>query len=161
MASYFWERRREGEPTPTYLGRVLDELGFPDMARRAREGHFDDYFAPPEVADGMEILRLYNFSDHPSHERQIQGITSVNSRPALTQVTSEEGVSFVRGRRIEIEFDEEQFAGGGAYLFASLLERFLGLYVSMNSFTILAARTSQRKEPFRAWPPRTGNRVLV
>ena len=39
---------------------MLDALGFPDMARRAREGHFDDYFAPPEVADGMEILRLYN-----------------------------------------------------------------------------------------------------
>jgi len=109
----------------------------------------------------QEILRLYNFSNHPFHERQIQGILSVTSRPALTQVTSEEGVSFVRGRRVEIEFDEEQFAGGGVYLFASLLERFLGLYVTMNSFTILAASTRQRKEPFRPWPPRTGNRVLV
>ena len=79
----------------------------------------------------------------------------------LTQITSEDGVSFVRGRRIEIEFDEEQFAGGGVYLFASLIERFLGLYVSMNSFTVLAARTRQRKEPLRQWPPRTGNRVLV
>ncbi len=67
----------------------------------------------------------------------------------------------MRGRRVEIEFDEEQFAGGGVYLFASLLERFLGLYVTMNSFTVLAARTRQRKEPFRPWPPRTGNRVLV
>jgi hypothetical protein len=56
-----WERRREGEQTPMYLGRVLDDyLGLPDMARRAREGHFDDFFAPAEVADGMEILRLYN-----------------------------------------------------------------------------------------------------
>jgi type VI secretion system protein ImpG len=109
----------------------------------------------------QEILRLYNFGDHPFHERQIQGIVSLDSRPALTQVTSEEGVSFVRGRRVDIEFDEEQFAGGGVYLFASLLERFLGLYVTMNSFTILAARTRQRKEPFRPWPPRTGNRVLV
>lgn len=108
-----------------------------------------------------EILRLYNFGDHPFHERQIQGILSVNSRPALTQVTSEEGVSFVRGRRVEIEFDEEQFAGGGVYLFASLLERFIGLYVTMNSFTVLSARARQRKEPFRPWPPRTGNRILV
>lgn len=60
-AAVEWGRRRPGEPTPTYLGRVLDEyLGLPDMARRAREGHFDDFFAPAEVADGMEILRLYN-----------------------------------------------------------------------------------------------------
>lgn len=58
--SYWWERRRAGEQTPEYLGRVLDALGFPAMARRAREGHFDDFFAPAEVADGMEILRLHN-----------------------------------------------------------------------------------------------------
>ncbi|MDQ3934685.1 MAG: hypothetical protein M3340_08660 [Actinomycetota bacterium] len=37
---------------------MLDECGLPDLARRAREGHFDDYFAPAEVADGMELLRL-------------------------------------------------------------------------------------------------------
>jgi hypothetical protein len=28
------------------------------MPRRAREGHFDDFFAPPEVADGLELHRL-------------------------------------------------------------------------------------------------------
>lgn len=56
-----WERRRPNEPTANYLGRVLDEyLGLPRMAKRAREGHFDDFFAPPEVADGMEITRLVN-----------------------------------------------------------------------------------------------------
>jgi type VI secretion system protein ImpG len=113
------------------------------------------------VAALREILRLYNFADLAFHERQIQGITNVSSRSALTQITSEEGVSFVRGRRVEIEFDEEKFTGGGVYLFASLLERFLGLYVSLNSFTILAARTRQRKEVLRQWLPRTGNRVLI
>lgn len=56
-----WERRRPDEPTPTYLGRVLnDYLGFPAMARRAREGHFDDFAASREVADGLEIMRLVN-----------------------------------------------------------------------------------------------------
>lgn len=56
-----WERRRPGELTPIYLGRVLDDyLGLPAMARRAREGHFDDWSAPAEVADGMEIVRLVN-----------------------------------------------------------------------------------------------------
>jgi hypothetical protein len=55
---YWWERRREGEMTPEYIGRVLDELHFPGMAKRARLGHFDDFFAPAEVADGMELHRL-------------------------------------------------------------------------------------------------------
>ena len=51
--------RRPGEQTPNYLGRVLDWVGgLGDMPRRAREGQFDDRFAPPEVADGLEILHL-------------------------------------------------------------------------------------------------------
>jgi type VI secretion system protein ImpG len=109
----------------------------------------------------QEILRLYNFSDLAFHERQIQGIVSVNSHPSLTQITTDGGVSFVRGRKVEVEFDEEHFTGSGVYLFASLLERFLGLYVSLNSFTTLATRTRQRKDLLRQWPPRAGSRVLV
>jgi hypothetical protein len=54
-----WERRRAGELTTEYLGRVLDEhCGLPEMAKRARRGHFDDFFCPPEVDDGMNIHRL-------------------------------------------------------------------------------------------------------
>ena len=58
--------------------------------------------------------------------------------------------------------DEEQFAGGGAYLFASVLERFLSLYASINSFTALTVRTQQRGTiPLRRWAPRAGCRALV
>jgi hypothetical protein len=54
-----FERRRKNELTTEYLGRVLEDyLYFPEMAKRAREGHFDDYFCPPEVDDGMNIHRL-------------------------------------------------------------------------------------------------------
>jgi hypothetical protein len=68
---YGFERRRPGELTPNYLGRVLDDyLGLHDMAKRARQGHFDDFFAPPEVADGLEILRLHN--ELRKHARNMQ-----------------------------------------------------------------------------------------
>ena len=33
------------------------------------------------------------------------------------------------------------FSGGGLFLFATVLERFLSLYCSVNSFTRLIART--------------------
>jgi len=62
---------------------------------------------------------------------------------------------------VDIEFDEEQFVGGGTYLFASVIERFLGLYVSLNSFSQLAARSRQRKEVVWEWPPRAGQRLLL
>jgi hypothetical protein len=52
---------------------VLDWLGLNDMARRARGGHFDDFFAPREVADGLEILRLYNELRAAARALQLSG----------------------------------------------------------------------------------------
>ena len=66
-----------------------------------------------------------------------------------------------RGTRVEIEFDERQFVGGGVYLFANVLDRFLGSYTSINSFCQLAARTSQRKEPLGEWTPKAGYKPLI
>jgi type VI secretion system protein ImpG len=63
--------------------------------------------------------------------------------------------------RAEIEFDEEQFVGGGVFLFASVLEYFLGLYATLNSFSQLCARTKQRKGVLREWLPRAGQRILM
>jgi type VI secretion system protein ImpG len=113
-------------------------------------------------ADALqEILRLYNASGSPAGEQQIQGIVGLRSRPSFARVASDQGLSFVRGLRVELELDEEQFAGGGAYLFASVLEHFLGLYVSINSFSLLSARTRQRKGDLRVWPPRAGWKALL
>lgn len=109
----------------------------------------------------QEILNLYNFSDSPYLKRQIQGIVSLNSRRRLAPVSSEQGIAFARGTRIEIELDEDQFVGGGVFLFLSVLERFFALYTSMNSFTQLVAMTKQRKEVFKEWPPRSGSGILA
>jgi type VI secretion system protein ImpG len=108
-----------------------------------------------------EILRLHNFADVPSAERQIEGLVNVRSEPAHSRVVNEYGISFARGRLVEVEFDESQFAGGGVFLFASVLERFLGMYVSLNSFSMLTARTQQRRMPLREWGPRSGWKTLL
>jgi type VI secretion system protein ImpG len=108
-----------------------------------------------------EILRLYNFSDSVHLEKQIQGISEISSRRHFARVVSENGIAFVRGTQVDVLFDEEQFVGGGVYLFASVLEHFLGLYVSMNSFSQLIGRTVQRKEVMVEWPPRAGQTVLL
>ena len=86
---------------------------------------------------------------------------NVRSEPTFTRVTSEHGLSFARGRLVEIELDEEQFTGGGAYLFASVMERFFALYASITSFTSLVARTRQRKRELARWAPRAGSKTLV
>ncbi len=109
----------------------------------------------------QEILSLYNFSDSPDLRKQISGIVGLASRPQVTPIVSEHGISSARGTRVELELDEEQFAGTGVYLFSNVLERFLGWYVSMNSYCQLAVRTKQRKEFLREWPPRSGQALLI
>ena len=85
----------------------------------------------------------------------------IRSRPHFARLVSEQGVSFARGLRIEMEIDEDQFTGGGAFLFAAVLERFFGLAASLNSFTQLSVTTPQRKEGLHEWEPRSGRRILV
>lgn len=109
----------------------------------------------------QEILRLYNFTDSVYLEKQIQGIVKLDSQWHFARVVSENGIAFARGTRVDVLFDEEQFVGGGVYLFASVLEYFLGLYVSMNSFSQLVARTQQRKEVLKEWLPRAGQSILL
>lgn len=117
------------------------------------------------TSDGVnafrEILRLHNFTGSLSAEKQIDGILSLTAEPKFARLASDHGVSFARGTRIEIEIDEHQFTGSGAYTFASVLEVFLGLYTSINSFSQLAVRTRQRKRLLKQWPPRSGQKILL
>ena len=104
-----------------------------------------------------EILKLYDFDDSPATRQQINGIVSLQAQ----HVTKRIGQSFCRGVQVTIEFDEDKFVGTGLYLFASILERFLGQYVSVNSFSQLVAKTVQKKGALKKWHPRNGNRVLL
>jgi type VI secretion system protein ImpG len=109
----------------------------------------------------QDILRIYNFTGSLSAEKQINGITTMRSSPHFTRLVSENGISFARGVRVEIEFDEEQFVGSGIYTFAAVLDVFLGLYASLNSFSQLVVRTRQRKGVFKQWPPRAGQKPVL
>lgn len=109
----------------------------------------------------QEILKLYNFSDSRHSAKQIDGITGVRSHRQFARVISENGISFTRGIHVDLDVDEDQFSGSGVFLFASVLEYFLGLYATLNSFSQLAVRTRQRKEILKEWPPRAGQRILM
>ncbi len=113
------------------------------------------------VQDGesalKEILKLYDFDNSPTTRQQIDGIASLSSQ----HVTKRIGQSFSRGVQVTVEFDEEKFVGTGLFLFASILERFLAQYVSVNSFSQMVVKTLQQKEIVKKWMPRAGNQVLL
>jgi len=109
----------------------------------------------------QEILKLYDFTGSAFASKTVEGIVDLKSERRFARVVSEEGIAFARGNRVDLELDEEQFVGGGVYLFASVIENFLALYASLNSFSQLTATVRQRKEVLREWPPRAGRRILM
>lgn len=109
----------------------------------------------------QEVLKLYDFADSAVIRQQIGGITNLTSRRVVGRPASMPWNGFCRGIEVTIEFDEEKYVGSGLFLFASVLEKFLGLYASLNSFSQLIATARQRKEPLKRWPPRAGDQILL
>ena len=65
----------------------------------------------------------------------------------------------LRGSHIEVELNEDHFAGeGDAYLFAVILDRFMGLYATLNGYTQLTVRFS-RSGQIHAFPARWGEQL--
>jgi type VI secretion system protein ImpG len=107
----------------------------------------------------QEILRLYDFSDDAAVRKQIAGIAEVSSRSCVSRVASPTGVTFCRGTDVTLEFDEEQYVGTGVFLLACVLQRFLGLYSAVNSFSRVTAKT--RKGVLKRWAPLAGEQILL
>jgi type VI secretion system protein ImpG len=115
-----------------------------------------------EGADALrEILKLYDFADSAETRAMIDGVLSVRARRVVGRSAGEPRGGFCRGLEVTLHFDEGRFAGSGVYLFACVLERFLGLYCSVNSFSKLIATTNKREGELRRWPPRAGETVLL
>lgn len=108
-----------------------------------------------------EILMLYDFMDSAATRKQILGISKLTSRRVVRQTGTRIGTGFVRGIETTITFDETQFVGSGVFLFAAVLERFLGLYASLNSFNQLIAKAEQREGEMKRWKPRVGEQILL
>jgi type VI secretion system protein ImpG len=109
----------------------------------------------------QQILRMYDIGRSAYSQNVIDSVVSLRSSRHFAPVRSDNGTTFARGIRVELELDEDQFVGGGAFLFATVIDRFLGLSTSLNSFTQLVVSTSQRKELLHEWEPRAGRRILV
>jgi type VI secretion system protein ImpG len=109
----------------------------------------------------QEILQLYDFWGTAATQQQIEGIADIRSRRVVARPPSMGWNGFCRGLEVTVEFDEEKYVGSGVFLFASVLERFLGLYSSLNSFSQLVAISKQREEPLKRWPPRAGDQILL
>lgn len=108
-----------------------------------------------------EILMLYDLRDSGETRAMLEGILSVDTKPAAARVASRHWGAVAQGNDITVELDESRFVGQGLFLFCAVLERFLGAYTTINSFTRLGVRLRGRQGHLRKWPARSGNRHLL
>jgi type VI secretion system protein ImpG len=147
-------------PTPT-----LRQAGRKDGYWRLISHLSLNHLSLADVADGAEplreILKLYDFRDSAETRAVIDSILNVEATRAAARVPTEGAAAFCRGMDVTLTFREEGFSGSGLFLLAAVLERFLGLYATINSFTRMTARVKGRTGVLRKWPPRAGDRVLL
>ena len=115
--------------------------------------------ADADNGDGAAALRelvgLYAPKGDRATNMQLEGITSVSSRPIVRRISDGMLSTAVRGLEITIELDESFFEGTSVYLLGAVLERFFRKYVTINSFTETVLKTQQNGEIAR-WRPETG-----
>jgi type VI secretion system protein ImpG len=112
-------------------------------------------------ADALkEVLRLYDLRDTAESRAAIEALIGVSAAPGTARAPGRAG-GFCRGLDIALDFDPRAWQAGGLYLLASVLERFLALHCTVNSFTRTRVTLRGRPGTAAAWPARSGTRSLV
>jgi len=139
---------------------ALNHLSISDLA--VPEGRDGEGEVQPEALEALRgILSLYDFGDTAVTRQRIAGLTSLRVRRVVRRIGHGSSAGFARGNEVELELDEESYPGAGAFLFASVLERFLGLYTSVNSFTQTVVRGRHGQQIAKRWLPRAGEMQVL
>jgi type VI secretion system protein ImpG len=106
------------------------------------------------------VLRLYDLRDTAETRAAIEAITGISAGPGTARAPGRAG-GFCRGLEVTLEFDPRSWQAGGLYLLAAVLEHFLALHGTVNSFTRTRVALRGRPGTAAAWPARSGTRVLA
>lgn len=142
--------------------RPRPPLGLNDAAWRVI-AHLTPNYATlaPEEHDDPSLLRdhlaLYGRQDDAAMRRQIDGITSIRSKPVVRRVPGLDRMAVARGSRITIKFDDASYDNGRIFLFSAVIERFLAEFATVNSFTECIFETPLEGTLAR-WPARIGRK---
>ncbi|MDP9107992.1 MAG: type VI secretion system baseplate subunit TssF [Pseudomonadota bacterium] len=109
----------------------------------------------------QETLTLYDLARSPTSQRQIGAISAIEHKASTAWLPGNPFASLVRGVEVRLTVDEEGFIGSGLHVFASIVDRFLGLYVHANSFTQLVIASKRTGEELLRCRPRSGDLSLA
>jgi type VI secretion system protein ImpG len=152
-------------PTPT-LRLPLQERGFWRLISHLSLGHLSVVGGETAAEALREVLRLYDCRDTSESRAAIRALLGVTSRAGAARIPGLRGPGartggFCRGLDVTLTFDEQVWTTGGLYVLASVLDRFLALHATVNSFVRTRAILRGRPEAVASWPARAGSQVLL
>jgi len=147
-------------PTRT-LRAPIREKGFWRLVSHLSLGHLSVVGGDDGAAALREILRLYDLRNLPETRGAIAGLVGVTAAPGTARVPGSQLGAFCRGLDVTLEFDQQAWQASGLYLLSSVLDRFLALHATVNSFVRTRVVLRGRSERVAQWPARAGARVLL
>ncbi len=147
-------------PTPT-LRRPLRERRFWRLVSHLSLGHLSVVGGAEGAAALREVLRLYDLRDTAESRAAIDALAGVAAAPGAARIPGARAGAFCRGLDVTLEFEQRPWQGGGLYLLAAVLDRFLALHATVNSFVRTSVVLRGRGGRAAAWPARAGMRVLL
>lgn len=116
-----------------------------------------DLPALKSVLSTYNFPAFYNRQAARMNELRLEGMESLVCTPVTRMIR---GLP-VRGIHVYLRMNSTKFiCEGDMFLFASILDQFLGLYASVNSFTQLEVEDAEKGEKY-LWKPRSGSQPLL
>jgi type VI secretion system protein ImpG len=147
-------------PTPSLRARLREHRPW-RLISHLSLGHLSIVGGEGAADSLREVLRLYDLRDTPETRTAIASLLSVQSAPAVARVPGARQGSFCRGLDVALTFDPRAWESAGLFLLAAVLERYLALHTTINSFVRTTATLQGRKGSGFRFPPRAGERVLL
>lgn len=113
------------------------------------------------LAAFQEMLALYDLPRSAASRRQIEGVIDIGQADKTVWMAGKPFACFVRGVEVRLKIDETSFVGSGLDVFVRCIDRFLGLYVCLNSFIQLVVVSSRTGEELIRCAPRNGDSILL
>lgn len=148
----------------TALRRPLRDRTAWRLVSQLSLGHLSVVGGGEGAAALREVLRLYDLRDSAETRAAIGSLLEVSAAPGAARLPGGPrgmGGSFCRGLDVTLTFDQRGWQTGGLYVLASVLDRFLALHATVNSFVRTRAVLRGASGNAAAWPARAGWRVLL
>ena len=141
---YRFDHRRDGQ------WRIISHLSLNHLSLTASG-----------LAAFQEMLALYDLPRTATSRRQIEGLLNITQTDKTVWMSGQPFACFVRGVEVRLTIDESSFVGSGLDVFVRCIDRFLGLYVSLNSFIQLVVVSNRTGEELIRCAPRNGDSILL